>query len=308
MSKRSIKIRGYEGRRDLGPLLEFASRSFADRLPLNACWHPGDLAWELMPDYDRPHRVRMWQSGSRVEAVTMFPSENKLWLEILPDAEDLLPEIVERAERSVLRAHRQNLSVRAFEGDARRIVALEALGYVAGEPEGVSFRFDLAKPLADFPVPKGFRVRDSVDIDPAARAKAHRDAWDDLSEIGLPDARSQFSEDGYRGLMTAPNYDPRLDMLVEAEDGTLVANALCWADDSSGVGVFEPVGTHAQYRKRGLAKLAMREALRRIQERGLKTGRVGTTHFNRPAIGAYSGAGFELFDRARWWTKTLGAA
>jgi ribosomal protein S18 acetylase RimI-like enzyme len=259
-----------------------------------------------MPEYDRPHRVRMWLSGGRVEAVTMFSSVNRLSLEILPDAEDLLPEIIGRAERSVLRAHQQTISVRAFEGDTRRVAALEALGYVAGEPEGVSFRIDLAKPLADFPVPKGFRVRDSVGIDPAARAKAHRDAWDDLSEIGLPNARSQFSEDRYRGLMTAPNYDPTLDMLVEAEDGTLVVNALCWADEGSGVGVFEPVGTHAQFRKRGLTKLAMREALRRIQKRGLKTGRVGTAHFNRPAISAYSGAGFELFDRDRWWIKAPG--
>ncbi len=308
MPNRSIDIRSYEGVRDLGPLLEFASRSFAERLPLNACWHPGDIAWQLMPDYDRPHRVRMWLSGGRVEAVTMFPKVNQLWLEILPDAEELLPELIERAERSVLRANRQTFSIRAFEGDTRRIAALEALGYVAGEPESVSFRIDLAEPLPDSPTPKGFRVRDSVDIDPGARAKAHRDAWDDLSEIGQPNARSQFSGDHYRGLMTAPNYDPTLDILVEADDGTLIVNAVCWADERSGVGVFEPVGTHARYRKRGLTKLAMREALRRIQERGLKTGRVGTAHFNQPAISAYSGVGFELFDRGRWWTKVLGVA
>src|SRR5579864_3284718 len=148
MPNRSIDIRGYEGQRDLGPLLEFASRSFADRLPLNACWHPGDIAWQLKPEYDRPHRVRMWLFGGRVQAVTMFSGANQLSLEILPEAEDLLPEIIGRAERSVLRSHHQTISVRAFEGDARRVAALEALGYVASEPEGVSFRIDLAEPLA----------------------------------------------------------------------------------------------------------------------------------------------------------------
>jgi len=295
----------YEGRGDLAPLLEFASRSFAERLPLNACWHPGDIVWELKPDFDRPHRVRMWMSDRRVVAVTMFSAADQLWLETLPTAEDLLPEIVARAECAAVRRGQRSLSIRAFEGDARRVGGLEALGYTAGAPDGVWFRVDLTKPLADPPLPEGFRVRDSVGVDPGARAKAHRDAWNDLSEIGLPEARSQFSEDHYRSLMTAPNYDPTLDMLVEAEDGTLVVSALCWADKGSGVGVFEPVGTHAQYRKRGLTKLAICEALRRIQQRGLKTGRVGTAHFNGPAIGTYSGAGFELFDRTGWWTKSL---
>ena len=306
MQNHPINVRGYEGRQDLGPLLEFASRSLAERSPLSTCWHPGDIAWQLMPDYDRPHRVRMWTTGGRIEAVTMFPAANQLWLELSPDAEDVLPYIVARAERTARRAEQDRLSIRAFEGDTRRVSALEALGYVESELGDVIFRIDLSKPLLDFQVPSGFRVRDSVGVDPGARAKAHRDAWDDLSEIGIADARSQFSEERYRGLMTAPNYDPTLDMLVESDNGTLVVNALCWADEASGVGVFEPVGTHAQYRKRGLTKLAMREALRRIQERGLKTGRVSTAHINKPAIGAYSGAGFGVFDHSCWWTKALG--
>lgn len=272
MPSRSIDIRAYEGRGDLVPLLEFASRSFAERLPLNSCWHPGDIVWELKPDFDRPHRVRMWISDGCVVAVTMFSAADQLWLETLPTAEDLLPDIVARAERAAIRGGQRSLSIRAFEGDARRVGGLEALGYMAGAPEGVWFRVDLTKPLADLPLPEGFRVRDSVGVDPGVRAKAHRDAWNDLSEIGLPDARSQFSEDHYRSLMTTPNYDPTLDMLIEAEEGTFVVNALCWADEGSGVGVFEPVGTHAQYRKRGLTRFAISEALRRIQATGADDG------------------------------------
>ncbi|MBV9418957.1 MAG: GNAT family N-acetyltransferase, partial [Alphaproteobacteria bacterium] len=142
-------------------------------------------------------------------------------------------------------------------------------------------------------------------VDPAARAKAHRDAWDDLSEIGLPDARSTFFEEVYCGLAVAPGYAPSLDILVVASDGTFVANAVCWADAASGIAVFEPVGTNAKYRKRGLAKLAMQEALRRVKARGHREARVSTAHFNKPAIAAYTGAGFTLYDRWHWWTKPL---
>ncbi|MBV9045325.1 MAG: GNAT family N-acetyltransferase [Alphaproteobacteria bacterium] len=306
MSGAPLDIRGYQGRQDLAPLLAFASRSFAARAPLNGCWHPGDILWELKPDYDRPHRVRMWLSGEDIVAVTMFPASNQLWLEIHPDFEsDLPPDIIARAERSATRAAQSSLSIRALENDTRRTGALEALGYTQSGPESVCFRIDLTKDLPAAPLPAGYRLRDSIGIDAAARAKAHRDAWDDLSEIGLPDARSTFFEDVYRGLAAAPGYDPSLDILVVAPDGTLAANAVCWADAASGIAVFEPVGTHAQFRKRGLTKLAMQEALRRVKARGHREARVSTAHFNKPAIAAYTGAGFTLYDRWHWWTKPL---
>jgi ribosomal protein S18 acetylase RimI-like enzyme len=94
-------------------------------------------------------------------------------------------------------------------------------------------------------------------------------------------------------------------MLVLAPNGTLVANCIVWIDEKSGIATFEPVGTHARYRRRGLARLAMHEALRRAKVRGMRWARVSTAHFNAPAIAAYTRAGFELCDRAAWWTKEL---
>jgi GNAT superfamily N-acetyltransferase len=252
--------------------------------------------------------VRMWLSADRVVAATMFTGADTLWFEVLPDAEDLVPQIVGRAERSRLRTAEGGaplaLSIRAFEGDTRRIAAFEALGYTRGEPEGVWFRLDLSKPLPQLSWPDGFRLRDCTDVDPARRAAAHRDAWNDLSEIGIPNAKSTFTTDVYIALKNAPAYDPSLDLLVENEAGEFVANCICWADDASGMAVFEPTGTHPAYRRRGLMRLAMLEALRRVQQRGLKWAGVGTAHFNTPAIAAY-GSLFAPLDRTRWWTKTL---
>jgi GNAT superfamily N-acetyltransferase len=307
MPNRPIDIRSYGGRQDLALLLEFASRCFAERFPLSACWHPGDFVWEMKPDYDRPHRIRMWVSPHGVDAVAMFASAGTMWLEIRPECEDLLPEIVARAETARLRAVAPGtpaaLSIRAFEKDARRIAGLESLGYMRGEPESTWFRFDLSRPVPEFPVP-GFHTRDSIGADPALRAAIHREAWSDLSQIGIANARSDFSEDVYRAVASAPLYDPSLDILVEAEDGTFVANTICWADAGSGIAIFEPVGTHPAYRQRGLARFAMLEGLRRLKARGLRWAGVGTAHFNAPAIKTY-GSFFEPLDRMRWWTRTL---
>ena len=46
-------------------------------------------------------------------------------------------------------------------------------------------------------------------------------------------------------------YRSDLDCVVEAPDGTFAAYVLCWYDEDNGVGEFEPVGTHPDYRRRG---------------------------------------------------------
>ena len=299
--------RDYQSPSDLELLRQFASAALVARFPLNATWHPGDFCWQLMPQYDQPHRVRLWFGGGGLEAVAMFEAPGKLLLEILTGREDLLGEMLARAEGSVLRAGKSSLFVRVFDSDRERLAALHALGYSQSGPEGVSFRIDLSQPLPTLVALHGFRLRDCVDVDPALRAAAHRDAWNDLSEIGLPDARSSFSEATFVGLKNAPGYDPTLDILVEAEDDALVANCIAWLDAPSGIGSFEPVGTHARFRRRGLARLALGEGLRRLKERGMRWGRVSTAHFNAPAIATYASCGFELHDRSSWWTKALHA-
>jgi hypothetical protein len=295
--------RPYLGADDLAPLLSFGSRAFAERFPLNANWHPGDFVWELHARCDQPQPILMWGSTGGVTAVSGFTGPGQLLFEVLPDSERLVPEIVADAENAA-RAQGE-LSIRAFESDVRRVAALERLGYRRSAPEGVWFRLDLSAPLPSFDPPEGFSVRDSVGVDPAARAAAHRDAWNDLSRIGLPNARSAFTTESYLSLRAAPVYDPALDILVQGPDGLMVANCICWADAHSGIGVFEPVGTHAAFRGRRLARLAILEGCRRLLVRGHGWARVGTAHFNAPAISAYRACGFEPYDRTSWWTKAL---
>ncbi len=301
--ERSYPNRPYLGADDLAPLLSFGSRAFAQRFPLNANWHPGDLVWELHSRCDSPQPIQMWGSTEDLTAVAWFIGPAQLLFEVLPDCENLIPAIVAHAENV---AHDQaELSIRAFERDVRRITVLQRLGYRRAAPEGVWFRRDLAGPLPSFAPPEGFSIRDSVGIDAARRARAHRDAWDDLSRIGLPDARSAFTTEAYVSLRAAPVYDINLDILVQAPDGALVANCICWEDAHSGIGVFEPVGTHAAFRGRGLARLAILEGCRRLRARGHAWARVGTAHFNAPAISAYRSCGFEQYDRTSWWVKDL---
>jgi GNAT superfamily N-acetyltransferase len=293
---------------DLDALLAFASRSWMARAPLLANWRPGDVVWELKGVLDQPQPIRLWGGASDLTAVAWFVGASELWVETLTGDEAVLADCVAWGEAVVGRgpgAKGPRLSVRSFARDGQRIAGLERLGYRRSGPEAVQFQMNLDRTVPSPTGPHGFRVRDSVGVDPAARARAHRDAWNDLAHIGLPQARSSFGETDYLALRASPVYDPSLDILVEAADGAFVANCICWSDEPSGVGVFEPVGTSPAYRGQRLAGMAIAEGLGRLQRRGMTMARVGTAHFNTSALAAYRACGFEEADRTFWWTKSL---
>lgn len=301
--------RAHAGRTDLPLLIDFASRSLKARFPLDANWHPGDLVWQLKDARDAHLDMRLWETSEGVVAAALFAGPGQLWLECLPQHEALVTEALAWAEAAMAserpRLGANTLSVKLSEADGARIAQVEALGFERTSPEGVRFRRALDTDIPPLELPPGMRVRDSVGIDPERRAAAHRNAWNHLAHIGIENARSSFTFKTYGRLLAAPVYDPTLDLLVETDDGQLVAGCICWADAASGIGTFEPVGTHVDFRSQGLARAVNVEGLRRLRTRGMAWGRVSTAHFNAPAIATYLSCGFEIIDRPALWTKAL---
>ena len=305
----TIVARPHAGSPDLPALFAFASRSLRDRFPLEANWHPGDFAWQLKDAGATRLDMRLWSAPSGLAAVAWFVGPGGLWLECLPDHENLVVEALAWAEET-LRAERPRLgaarlSVKLQDNDARRIALLETRGYQRTVAESVRFRraLDIAIPPPD--PPDGIRTRDCIGIDPEARAACHRDAWSHLGHIGVADARSTFTAQTYGRLLASSRYDPTLDIVAETTDGRLVASCLCWPDEDSGIGTVEPVGTHVDYRGRGLARAVNLEGLRRLKAMGMAWARVSTAHFNAPAIATYRSCGFEVVSRTYWWTKAM---
>lgn len=302
-----ISSRDHLGAQDLSQLRAFASLTTRDRFPLEATWHPGNVVWDLLYSVGERQGLRLWSGPEGLVAVGWLQNPGEVWLECLKSHEDLLPEILAWAEEYCLPQPPPDgaLSVISFVADTRRIAALEALGYRQGEHRSVHFRRSLQDDIPPAELPQGFGFRDCIQVDSEIRAACHRDAWNHLGHIGRPEARSQFSAPIYDRLKAAEGYDPALDLLVEAQDGTLAANCICWLDSMSGVGSFEPVGVHVEFRRLGLARAVVTEGLRRLKARGGAWARVGTASFNHPAIGAYLGCGFELIDRTARWSRRL---
>lgn len=127
------------------------------------------------------------------------------------------------------------------------------------------------------------------------RVEAHREVWHP----------SRVTPEAYRRLRAAPGYDPRLDLVAVEPDGTFGAYCVCWFDPASRAGLFEPVGTRAAYRRKGLGGAVMAEGLKRLRDLGARTALVSAVHGNGAAIRLYESVWFETVNREWLYGKKL---
>jgi GNAT superfamily N-acetyltransferase len=106
---------------------------------------------------------------------------------------------------------------------------------------------------------------------------------------------------GLRGAQRTWPYRPDLHVLVEAPDGTLVATTIMWLDERNRTAEFEPVGTHKDYRRRGLGAALLYHGMARARQAGASKMTVaclgGAAH--PAAKGLYYSVGFREYTRDR---------
>jgi ribosomal protein S18 acetylase RimI-like enzyme len=245
-------------------------RLLRDRAP----WHIGDVAWGLRQHEGREDKwtIRLWHEGDRVVAWSWLKGDRGLLeLDVHPEHLHLLDEILDVPEAA---------SAVAFADDEHARAALARHGFTN---PGHALHLNVRE-LADAPepprLPDGFRYRTVDSADLAERVAIHRDVWEP----------SRVTETSYATVMTAWPYRSSLDCVVEAPDGRFAAYVLVWPDDENGVGLFEPVGTRAEFRRRGLGAAVCTFALQRLYDEGLRHAVVMCE--SEPACGLYESVGF----------------
>ncbi|MGH9886088.1 MAG: hypothetical protein ACREBE_11200, partial [bacterium] len=129
--------------------------------------------------------------------------------------------------------------------DHGRVDALRAAGFeLDGPPSKV---FERATAGASPRPVDGFEIRPLRGAhEHVARADAARLAFASTLEPEAHRAR-------YLRFMRSPAYDPEHDMVAVAPDGTMGSFAIYWPDQELSLAQFEPVGTHPDFQRRGLA-------------------------------------------------------
>jgi len=111
--------------------------------------------------------------------------------------------------------------------------------------------------------------------------------------------------DRFTNFMRSPVYDPELDIVAVAPDGQVGAFCIVWIDQFNQVGLFEPVGTHPDFQRKGLGRAVMQEGLHRLQERGMKNAIVSTFEDNAAAIKLYGSLGFRIVNHLGTYGKDV---
>ena len=247
-----------------------------------APWHVGDIAWGLRQHEGREPEwtFRLWRdSGDRVVAWSWLKGDSGLLeYDLHPDHRHLLDEVVDEPDAK---------EAVAFEDDDEARAVLARHGFTK---PGRAMHFNHREvPDAPTPpaLPDGFRYRTVEPDDVAERVAIHREVWEP----------SRVTESSYRNVMAEWPYRGSLDCVVEAPDGRFASYVLVWPDDENGVGLFEPVGTRAEFRRRGLGAAVCTFGLKRLHEEGMRRAVVGCDA--EPACALYESIGFR-----RSWTIT----
>lgn len=133
--------------------------------------------------------------------------------------------------------------------------------------------------------PAGYHFADmsTGEVSAEARVGLHQAVWHP----------SKVTLEAYERLQAAPLYRPDLDVLVVSDTGELASYAIGWYDAAARTGLMEPVGTHADFRGRGLGKALIREITRRMAALGAEKVTIGTYESNAAAVALYTSAGYE---------------
>jgi len=200
----------------------------------------------------------------------------------------------------------------AADDEPETVRFLESEGYTRQEKYYNFYRRSLLESVPAPVLPAGFTLRPVAgEAEAEMRAALQRDAF-------LPRGSKTYEEGTLRQLavMKMPHYDPQLDLMVMAPDGTPAAGCICWEDPVNHVGLFEPVGTRPQFRRQGLATALMLGGLQRLRARGMQTALVIGTHPGKEENSTeftssrfvYEAVGFQLLRRIYTYHKVFATA
>lgn len=200
----------------------------------------------------------------------LWRDQGALDFEVHPERLDLLPEVIAWAKPR---------TVWALDRRPELTEIITSLGYAPSDEPGYEHHVREIRGEIEGPrLPDGYTLRTAGDGELTKRVEVHRSAF----------APSRLVPRSYSRVMRAWPYRRDLDHVVEAPGGDFAAFCLAWLDEANGVGLFEPVGTHPEHRRRGLATAVCLGALRSLR-------RVGAT---RAIVNSRSGgAATRLYER-----------
>lgn len=104
-----------------------------------------------------------------------------------------------------------------------------------------------------------------------------------------------YSEELYEKLRKSPNYSDDLDITIYSKTGMAISTCTGWIDLNNKIAEIETVGTHSEFRQRGLARLTMFECMLQLKKKG----------YSKVYISSFNEVTHKFYDSFRYENKQL---
>ncbi|MEZ4644353.1 MAG: GNAT family N-acetyltransferase [Chloroflexota bacterium] len=257
--------------------------------------------WQGERDNDYPWMADMglWETAAGDLVAAAHPENDNDWfLEIHPDYHHLAPQMLDW----VVRRHEEKrplpdadwpLNVVVHDEFTELAELLAARGFTDKGPAEVTRTHPLAGPVVVGELAAGYEIRPFNFTDPTD--------MEQRALIGKLVFGATAPPAAYPYKNLAPTWHETWGVFTA--NGETAAYCTIWLDDN-GVGCFEPVGTHPDHRRRGLARTMMQHGLRRLQELGAQCVTVGTG-YDMDANQLYAVLGFSQVEVFHKWQYTF---
>ncbi len=182
--------------------------------------------------------------------------------------------------------------------DARRIALLIRCGFQAQPVRTLRFVRSLAEPIPAPSMPAGYTIRSIMgESEVPALVTLHRAAF----------GTGRMTDAERLAWMRTPDYDPGLDLVAVAPDGSLAAYCFCAIHAEDNLlrgrcdGFTDPLATHPEHQGRGLARALLCEGMARLRNRGVERALLGTRSDNLAMQAAARAAGYTVESERLWF-------
>lgn len=291
-----IEPRPYEGANDLDRLIAFNAAAYSTHLGVDGYLHVGNIPHRIyngLRRYNPAELVHLWEdeAGNLLGWDIIYPNFIAFDVQIHPahrggDLEARMVAWVEARVRDLANRDGKGKTITSdvYESDEARRAVLTAQGYQPpAQATFVCTLRSLREPVPDPVLPAGFTIR---------AAEGDHEA-EKLAEVHAGAFGSSWTPEQYHTLMHTPGYDAEREMVVVAPDGRFAAFCIYWLDTVSQTGLFEPVGTHADFQRMGLGRALMNAAMQRMVAAGMTLVEVTHELDNPASTGLYAALGFK---------------
>jgi len=261
----------------------------------NFLW--GRWVWMIsrpVDNEDQRNLIGLWEDNGVIVALATFElCFGEIHICIDNNYRFLLPEIIDYTEENLSAEGRSRIIISDNDRDLQRIAIVK--GYLPSQDREPVSVLDMRTDL-NYTLPDGFRIismADGWDF-----YQYNRVMWRGFDHDGEP---SQEREDieWRETMLSSPHIIPELVLAVVEPNGNYASHCALWYIPGTNYAYVEPVATDHTYRKMGLGKAVVLEAIMRAGKLGAKEIYVYSDQQ------FYCNLGFYPVVSETWWEKRL---